>query len=97
LLFTYYLLEILPQYCILIADKGSKQLTAEGVAMYISRNEYDAMINYYPNFMKERYITLKRKWNIAVVEVSGNYAVISELAEKINILNNADLVASRVD
>ena len=60
--------------------------------MYISRKEYDALLGYYPDFMQKQYIQLTRKWNINVVKVYGDYAIISELAEKVNILNNAELV-----
>ena len=55
--------------------------------MLITRKQYDAMLDYYPNFMKNEYRKLSRQWSLSGVLVGGNYKIISDMAELLNTVS----------
>jgi hypothetical protein len=48
--------------------------------MILSRKQYDALIIRHPEFMAQHWQTLKRRWSLAGVEVSGAPATLASLA-----------------
>lgn len=52
--------------------------------MIMTRKQYDAMLDYYPSFMKNEYTQLTRKWSFDGVLIGGNYKIVSELATLLN-------------
>lgn len=55
--------------------------------MYITRKQYDAMMDYYPSFMKNEYQQLTKKWFVGGVLIGGNYKIVSEMAELVNTIS----------
>ena len=47
---------------------------------FLTRQEYDSLVSSHPDWMKTKWNQLEKKWEVGGVRVSGNEAVLSELA-----------------
>ena len=59
--------------------------------MFITRQEYDRLIKDYPEYMRDFWPKLKRKWSLRGVHVKGNINDLQGLSRRIFFSDIADL------
>lgn len=48
-------------------------LTSEQRSVFLTRNEYDKLVRYFPNWMRDNWESLYRRWSLDGVVVTGPY------------------------
>jgi len=57
-------------------------------SLFITRQQYDALLDKFSNFMTTFYLELDRKWSIGGVRVSGSEYLVKALKRRISEISS---------
>lgn len=81
-----------------VVDEVAGDVPVDGTkGLVLSRQEYDSLVANHPDFMRSKYPTLKRDWNVDGVQVSGDPAILAELTSLLGKSMTKDLTENEAE